>query len=49
MRGAPNKLGDMFGLNLPNLGVVMLLNELTLGVWLIVKGFNEAAEFAASN
>ena len=43
-----NMLGDMLGANLPNLGYVMLLNELTLGVWLIVKGFNKQAEFAMS-
>ncbi len=37
-----NALLDMFGLPPGNLGVIMLLNELFLGVWLIVKGFNPA-------
>jgi len=32
---------DMVGIPPGNLGIVMLLNELFLGVWLIVKGFNE--------
>lgn len=35
-----NALMEMFGFPPGNLGVVMLLNELFLGVWLIVKGFN---------
>jgi hypothetical protein len=35
-----NAIFDWFGITIPNLGVLMLLNELTLGVWLIVKGFN---------
>lgn len=37
---------DMFGIDpgsLEFLGVLMLLNELFLGVWLIVKGFNSTA------
>jgi hypothetical protein len=41
-----NAMLDMFGLdlgNLSNLGVLMLLNELFLGVWLIIKGFNSSA------
>jgi hypothetical protein len=38
-----NTMFDMFGLSVPNLGVLMLLNELFLGVWLIVKGFNPSA------
>jgi hypothetical protein len=38
-----NTMFDMFGLSLANLGVLMLLNELFLGVWLIVKGFNASA------
>ena len=38
-----NTLLDMFSLTVPNLGVLMLLNELFLGVWLIVKGFNPSA------
>jgi len=38
-----NTMLDMLGYPPGNLGVVMLLNELFLGVWLIVKGFNPAA------
>lgn len=38
-----NTLFEMFGLALPNLGVIMLLNEVFLGIWLIVKGFNPSA------
>lgn len=41
-----NAVFDMFGISLGplgNLGVLMLLNELFLGVWLIVKGFNPSA------
>jgi len=38
-----NTMFDIFGLSVPNLGVLMLLNELFLGVWLIVKGFNPSA------
>jgi hypothetical protein len=38
-----NTLLDMFGLPPGNLGVIMLLNELFLGVWLIVKGFSPPA------
>jgi hypothetical protein len=38
-----NTMFDIFGLSLANLGVLMLLNELFLGVWLIVKGFNPSA------
>ena len=38
-----NTMLDMFSLTVPNLGVLMLLNELFLGVWLIVKGFNSPA------
>jgi hypothetical protein len=37
---------DTFGISLgilESLGVLMLLNELFLGVWLIVKGFNPSA------
>jgi hypothetical protein len=37
---------DTFGISLgslESLGVLMLLNELFLGVWLIVKGFNSSA------
>ena len=36
-----NTIMDMVGIPPGNLGIVMLLNELFLGVWLIVKGFNE--------
>jgi hypothetical protein len=35
-----NALLEWFGFTPGNLGVVMLLNELFLGVWLIVKGFS---------
>jgi hypothetical protein len=38
-----NTLFDMFGVSLPNLGFLMLLNELFLGLWLIVRGFNSVA------
>ncbi len=38
-----NTMMDMFGLPPGNLGVIMLLNELFLGVWLIVKGFDTSA------
>jgi len=41
-----NTMFDMFGISVPNLGVLMLLNELFLGVWLIVKGFNPTANIA---
>jgi hypothetical protein len=37
---------ETFGISpgiLESLGVLMLLNELFLGVWLIVKGFNQSA------
>jgi hypothetical protein len=37
---------DMFGISMgiiENLGVLMLLNEVFLGVWLMVKGFNSPA------
>lgn len=37
---------EMFGVNPGNFGVLMLLNELFLGVWLIVKGFNPAMQTA---
>jgi hypothetical protein len=36
-----NAILEMVGIPPGNLGFVMLLNELFLGVWLIVKGFNE--------
>ncbi|MEJ2305734.1 MAG: hypothetical protein P8Y14_29785, partial [Anaerolineales bacterium] len=44
---------DMFAISVPTalgvvLGLPMLLNELFLGVWLIVKGFNPAAISSAS-
>ena len=38
-----NTLAEMFGVSLPNLGFLMLLNELFLGVWLIVRGFSKPA------
>jgi hypothetical protein len=38
-----NAILDMLGLPPGNLGVIMLLNELFLGIWLIVKGFNAPA------
>lgn len=38
-----NTMLDMFGFSLANLGVLMLLNELFLGIWLMVKGFNASA------
>lgn len=46
-----NLLLDLFGVDLGafgNLGILMLLNELFLGVWLMVKGFNPAAEISAA-
>jgi hypothetical protein len=38
-----NTLLDMFGIPPGNLGIIMLLNELFLGVWLIAKGFDSSA------
>jgi len=38
-----NAILDMLGFTPGNLGVIMLLNELFLGVWLIVKGLNSSA------
>jgi hypothetical protein len=38
-----NTMFDVFGVSIPNLGFLMLLNELFLGVWLIVKGFDSSA------
>jgi len=43
-----NTILDMLGFPPGNLGIVMLLNELFLGVWLIVKGFNEPADVTGS-
>lgn len=43
-----NTILDMLGVPPGNLGVIMLLNELFLGVWLIVKGFNQPAEVPVS-
>jgi hypothetical protein len=43
-----NTMFDMFGFTIPNLGILMLLNELFLGVWLIVKGFNPSANVSMS-
>ncbi len=34
---------DLLGVTIPDLGLLMLLNELFLGGWLIAKGFNTAA------
>lgn len=39
-----NTMLDMFDISVVNLGVLMLLNELFLGIWLIVKGFESPAE-----
>jgi hypothetical protein len=42
---------DIFGIELGSLeflGLLMLLNELFLGLWLIIKGFNQDAELAAA-
>ena len=47
-----NTMLDMFSLTVPNLGVLMLLNELFLGVCIIVKGSNPstlASESAKQN
>jgi len=41
-----NTLFEMFGVSLPNLGFLMLANELFIGVWLIVRGFKPAAAAA---
>ena len=35
-----NAILDMLGFTPGNLGILMLLNELFLGIWLIAKGFN---------
>ncbi|NIQ75440.1 MAG: DUF4386 family protein [Phycisphaerae bacterium] len=43
-----NTMLDTFGLSLGSLGVLMLLNELFLGVWLIVKGLNSSAIVSGS-
>jgi len=43
-----NTVMDMLGVPPGNLGVIMLLNELFLGVWLIVKGFNQPEEVSGS-
>jgi hypothetical protein len=46
-----NTMFDMFGISLGilgNLGILMLLNELFLGIWLIVKGFNSSSIVSAS-
>jgi len=44
-----NAILDMLGFTPGNLGIVMLLNELFLGVWLIVKGFNPTQTDAEPN
>ena len=38
-----NTVFDMLAVSIPNLGYLMLLNEVFLGVWLIVKGFSASA------
>jgi len=38
-----NAVMEMVGFQPGNLGILMLLNEVFLGVWLIVKGFNPSA------
>lgn len=38
-----NTLFEMFGISLPNLGFLMLANELFVGGWLMIKGFNPGA------
>jgi hypothetical protein len=38
-----NLVFDLFAVTIVNLGVLMLLNELFLGMWLIAKGFNSPA------
>jgi hypothetical protein len=38
-----NTIVDMLGFSMINMGVLMLLNEVFLGVWLIVKGFEPSA------
>jgi hypothetical protein len=43
-----NTVFDMLLISVPNLGVIMLLNELFLGVWLMVKGFSASANIAES-
>jgi hypothetical protein len=45
-----NTLFEMFGVSLPNLGFLMLANELFVGGWLIIRGFKPAAvaELAAT-
>lgn len=43
-----NTILEMFGINPGNLGVIMLFNELFLGVWLIVKGFSPSAVASTS-
>lgn len=35
---------DMFGVKVPNLGGVMLANELFLGGWLLIRGFGGSAQ-----
>ena len=42
-----NLIGDLFGFTaLGNLGFLMLANEVFLGFWLIIKGFNPEADAA---
>ncbi|MCA9908088.1 MAG: DUF4386 domain-containing protein [Anaerolineae bacterium] len=42
-----NAVLEMFGFAPGNLGILMLLNEVFLGLWLIVKGFNASAAASA--
>lgn len=39
---------DMFGFPPGNWGIIMLLNEVTLGIWLIIRGFNPNAQIERS-
>ncbi|MHA2424530.1 MAG: DUF4386 domain-containing protein [Candidatus Thorarchaeota archaeon] len=38
-----NLVFNLYGIPIFNLGILMLANELFLGIWLIVKGFNSSA------
>jgi hypothetical protein len=41
-------INRMVGISVPNLGLLVLLNELFLELWLIVKGFALSAMATAS-